>query len=326
MYKILNTRGLGVGGKQNELIELALTFGFEGVEVDMTDLVGRHDAMGKEFACQFLQSAKINMGTFMLPVKLGGTNEEYGASIAKIDTILELASTLNAKTCYVEVDSNNEHFSFQECFETHQTRLEELAERFAAHSINIGLSLKASAAEPAEGTFKFIQTADELLTLAKAVTASNVGVCLDAWEWVIGGGSIEQLKAADVAKVVTEIRLADIPADTDMAAIKSSDRATLPGEVVDSFSFQLVQAVLESGADIPISAATDLSTYAGAPRDSIVKAISANLDVLLEGKDPAVVAAELAAAAESEESGEEGEASDDSDGKQPAAATPAVTS
>ena len=28
MFKILNTRGLGVGGKQNELIELALTFGF----------------------------------------------------------------------------------------------------------------------------------------------------------------------------------------------------------------------------------------------------------------------------------------------------------
>ena len=48
MFKILNTRGLGVGGKQNELIELALTFGFNGVEVDMADLVGRHDAMGKD--------------------------------------------------------------------------------------------------------------------------------------------------------------------------------------------------------------------------------------------------------------------------------------
>ena len=46
MYKILNSGGLGVAGKQNELIELALTHGFNGVEVDMVDLVGRHDTLG----------------------------------------------------------------------------------------------------------------------------------------------------------------------------------------------------------------------------------------------------------------------------------------
>ena len=54
MEKILNTKGLGVSGRQNELIELALTFKFNSVEVDMNDLIGRHDTMGKEFACQFL--------------------------------------------------------------------------------------------------------------------------------------------------------------------------------------------------------------------------------------------------------------------------------
>ena len=71
MEKILNTQGLGVAGRQNELIELALTYKFKGVEVDMEDLVGRHDAMGKEFACQFLQSAKIELGTFQLPITIG---------------------------------------------------------------------------------------------------------------------------------------------------------------------------------------------------------------------------------------------------------------
>ena len=32
MYKILNSQGLGVAGRQNELIELALTYGFDGVD------------------------------------------------------------------------------------------------------------------------------------------------------------------------------------------------------------------------------------------------------------------------------------------------------
>jgi hypothetical protein len=99
MYKILNSQGLGVAGRQNELIELALTYGFDGVEVDIDDLVGRHDALGKEFACQFLQSAKTDMGTFCLPAKLGGSDEEFNASIAKLDTIIDLANTLDAKQC-----------------------------------------------------------------------------------------------------------------------------------------------------------------------------------------------------------------------------------
>ncbi|MEM7316466.1 MAG: TIM barrel protein [Planctomycetota bacterium] len=294
MYKILNTRGLGVSGKQNELIELALTFGFSGVEVDMQDLVGRHDAMGKEFACQFLQSAKIDMGTFCLPVDLGAENEKYGASIAKVDTILDLAETLNAKTCYVPIDTNNENFSFQECFENHQTRLQELAERFASKNINIGLSLAASTAEPPEGTFKFIQTAEEILTLAKAISAPNVGVCLNTWEWVLGGGTLDMITSAGF-DVIKEIRLADIPADADKANINASDRTTLPGEVADSFSYQVMKAAVEANPDLPVSAATELSTYSGGSRDKVIKLISRNLDILVEGKDPAVVVAEMEA-------------------------------
>lgn len=310
MYKILNTRGLGVGGKQNELIELALTFGFSAVEVDMQDLVGRHDAMGKEFACQFLQSAKnLDMGTFHLPINLGGDNEAYGASIAKIDTILDLAATLNAKTCYIPIEPNNENFSFQECFENHQTRLQDLAERFAAKGLNIGLSLSASTAQPPEGTFKFIQTAEEVVTLAKAIAQPNVGICLNSWEWVLGAGTIEL--ATESMGLIKEVRLADLPENYDRENITAADRLALPGENANSFSFQLMKVVTEAAPEIPISAATELSTYAGGSRDNVIKLISRNLDFLMEGKDPAVVLAEMeaaeaaAAAAEGEEESKE---------------------
>ena len=40
MYKSLCTDGLGVSIPQNELIELALTFGYKGIEIDMDDMVG----------------------------------------------------------------------------------------------------------------------------------------------------------------------------------------------------------------------------------------------------------------------------------------------
>ena len=314
MFKILNTRGLGVGGKQNELIELALTFGFNGVEVDMVDLVGRHDAMGKEFACQFLKAAKspaseddvasggkhLTIGTFKLPIELSGTDEEYATSIAKNETIIDLATELGAERCYIEIATNSEHFSFQECFEKHQTRLQALAEQFAASGIKLGLALQTSKAEPADGTFKFVQTTEELLTLVKAVGQPNVGVCVDTWEWVLGGGTVEQIAFDQV----TEVRFADVSADANKAEIKPSDRTALPGDAADSFSFKVAQAAVASGLPLAISASTNMSTYAGDTRDNVVKAISQHLDWLAEGIDPAVTIAAAEAEATAAEAGE----------------------
>ena len=307
MYKILSSRGLGVGGKQNELIELALTYGFDGVEVDMADLVGRHDTLGKQFACQFLQSAKIDMGSFKLPVAIGGTDEQFNDSITKLDTILDLAQTLNAKCCYVEIGSENENYAFQESFEKHTTRLQMIAEKFASTSIKIGLALSASSAKPADGNFKFIQTADEMLPLVKAVGQPNVGLCLDAWEWAVGGGTVEQLANAGIATVVTEVRLADVAPGADLAEIKRSDRTALPASEADSFSFGLSKAILASGANLPFSVSTDLSTFANAPRGKVVDSISKQLDLLMTGQDPYQVAQD--AAAEAAE-GEEGQAAE----------------
>ena len=328
MFKILNTRGLGVGGKQNELIELALTFGFNGVEVDMVDLVGRHDAMGKEFACQFLKAAKspasegdaasggkhLTIGTFRLPIELSGTDEQYATSIAKNETIIDLATELGAERCYVEIAPNCEHFSFQECFEKHQTRLQALAEQFSASGIKLGLALQTSKAEPADGTFKFIQTAEELLTLVKTVGQPNVGVCVDTWEWTLGGGTVEQLAFDQV----TEIRFADIAADANKEEIKQSDRTALPGDQADSVSSKVAQAAVASGLPLAISASTDLSTYAGDTRDNVVKAISQHLDWFAEGIDPAATIAAAAAEAAAE-AGEDGEGEEEaaSEGEEP---------
>jgi chitinase len=41
MYKNLNAEVLGVSGRQSELIELAMTYGFKGLDVDITEVVKR---------------------------------------------------------------------------------------------------------------------------------------------------------------------------------------------------------------------------------------------------------------------------------------------
>ena len=320
MFKILNTRGLGIGGRQNELIELALTYKFDAVEIDMEDLLGRHDALGKEFACQFLKSAKqLDLGTFRLPINFGASEEAFKKGVGKIETILALASELGAKRCFVELETNSPTDSFQENFDTHQTRLKEVAEIFSTHDIKIGVYLNAVGAAEVEGQFNFVQSAEEVQKLVTAVGHDHLGVCLDMFEWQAGGGTVDQVKALLATNSITEVRLADLAEGADASAVTKADRVPVPGSSVGSVSHQVTQLLIAAGYDGAISAATDGASFAADGRDPVLEKISQALDQLAEGLDPAVVAAEAAAEAAAEEDAESGEGESAAEGTEAAA-------
>lgn len=274
MEKILNCSGLGVSGRQNEMIELALTHKFDTVEIDMADLLGRHDALGKEFACQFLLSAKMNIGTFRLPIDLGAADDVYQTQAAKVDTILELAEELNAKRCYVRIAPDHDSLSFQENFERHRARLADLAEKFAAKSIQIGLLLQASP-ELRKQDFKFIQTTEEVLTLVKTVGQPNVGICLDTWNWVVGQGAMDQLGELTADKI-TEVRLADVPADADPSSVKPS-QMVLAGESETSIVPAILKHLASINFDGAVSALTNSAMLGGRSKNSVVGGIAKQL-------------------------------------------------
>lgn len=285
MYKLINLKGLGVAGRQNELIELALTHKFNGVEVDMTDLLGRHDALGKNFACQFLQSAKMDLGTFDLPIEFGASDADFATACEQLDTIIDLATTLNSTRCRVNIQPNSDDTAFQENFEKHGTRLHDVAEKLAPHNIKIGLALQASLATEADGNFKFIQTAEELMTLAKTIGHTNIGVCLDLFEWQVGGGGMDQVSELPVSSV-TEVCLADLPAEADPAALKDCNHE-LPCLGGDMLSLKVCQHLLKEEYTGAYSISTDLSTFSsGGSRHRVVARLSTMLDKLAAGEDP----------------------------------------
>ena len=72
MYKSLNAESLGISGRPNELIELALTYKFRGL-----DLNAETWSRGREQAAMFLKSANIRVGGFDLPVPLSAEEAEY---------------------------------------------------------------------------------------------------------------------------------------------------------------------------------------------------------------------------------------------------------
>lgn len=279
MEKILGIKGLGVSGRQNELIELALTFKFNTVEVDMNDLIGRFDTMGNEFACQFLKSAKINIGTFELPIDLDADDEKYAAACKKLDTIFSLCETLHGTRCRVPIATSSEE-AFQQNFERHRTRLHDLGDECQAHGLQLGLALQLPSSIPKP--HKFIHTADEIVTLMKTVGHPQVGLCLDTWHWRASGGSLDQISELDVNQV-TELAMADLPVDFNPAKITVRDRV-MPGDAEDSFSLKVFETLKSAGYNGAISFATHLVTFANVSRDLICNRMSKRLDCVIAGQ------------------------------------------
>ncbi len=309
-YKILNSGGLGVGGRQNELIELALTHKYDGVEIDMNDLIGRHDTLGKEFACQFLQSARIDLGTFDLPIDFGATDAQYAKQCARLDTIIDLAQTLGTHQACIRIAPTSSEFAFQENFENHRARISEVADKFQAAEMRVGLFLQASKIGKATGDYKFIQTAEEIITLAKTIGHTNVGLCIDAYEWCVGDGALDQLSELDVNQMITEVRFADLAATADKANLNSSDML-LPGDGEDSFSVKLANLLNSKDYQGPIAVASNVNTYSDGNRHRTVEKLSFRLAQLAAGEDPTANPAgevEEVAVAEGEESNNEAKA------------------
>ncbi len=304
-YKILNSGGLGVGGRQNELIELALTHKYDGVEIDMNDLVGRHDTLGKEFACQFLQSARIDLGTFDLPIDFGAADAEYAKQCERLDTIIDLAQTLGTHQAVIRIAPKSNDLSFQENFEKHSSRISEVADKFQAAEMRLGLFLQASKVDKAVGDFKFIQTAEEIATLAKTIGHSNVGLCIDAYEWCVGDGALDQLSDVDLNQTVTEVRFADLAATADRANLSAKD-LLLPGDGEDSFSVKLASLLIEKDYQGPIAVATNVASYSDGNRHRTVEKLSYRLAQLAAGEDPTASADGEVVSDAAEEGAEEG--------------------
>jgi sugar phosphate isomerase/epimerase len=281
MYKTLSPKALGISGRQSELIELALTYGFRGLDVDMADLAKRARNTSIEQALRFLESAKIKIGTYDLPINLKGDDAAFGVQLGQLAAACEVASALDATRCIFTVAPATDELAFQPNFELHRQRLAQIADMLAKHDIQLGLAFQAAPAHREGKQHQFICQTESLLTLVKTIGASNVGVALDTWNWFVGGGGMDQIRELAAEQIVS-VRLADYPASSDLTAITEKTRSLpLDDGAVDCQV--LINLLAEKEYDGPVALYPHPSTLRGATRESIVQRAANTLEELWRG-------------------------------------------
>ena len=278
MYKNLSTGGLGITGHQSEIIELALSFGFQGMDLDMTEFTEQVKLYGLSHARRLIDSARIRLGQFRLPIAWDEENDEDASFEADVDQfagIVETAAEIGLQRCVTGVRPASDQRPYHENFEFHRKRLTRIAEVLQPKGIQLGLEFSAVPELRKGRAFQFIHSFDALVQLAKAVSTGNVGVVIDLWHLHVAGNKVEECQVIGASGVVG-VYLSDVPKDANLETIDESARL-MPGDtgVIDVNAALLALAEMEFTG--PVSVRASRAALGDQGRDAVVRAVGKRL-------------------------------------------------
>ncbi|MGH7140573.1 MAG: sugar phosphate isomerase/epimerase family protein, partial [Pirellulales bacterium] len=227
MFKNLDAKALGLSATQSETIELALSFGFRGIDLDIAEFANEVKASGLSKARRLLDSAKLKIGSFPLPIDWQ-QEDGFDDELKKLAEVAALAASIGARRAVTVVAPGNDERPYHENFEFYGRRLTELGRSLAQHDLKLAVGFDASAAVGHGKSFEFIRDLDALLVLLSTVQSENVGLWLDVWQVWASGASVDEARGKLARGQVVVVSLSD--ADGDQPDARQPDSRRLPGE------------------------------------------------------------------------------------------------
>ena len=69
MYKTLSARAIGLKATLTEVVEAAITYGFDGIDAQIELVLPLANAMGLKYCQQIIQAADSTPGCWVLPTR-----------------------------------------------------------------------------------------------------------------------------------------------------------------------------------------------------------------------------------------------------------------
>lgn len=285
MLKNFSPKSLGINGRQSELIELALTYGFSSMDVDMYEILRRSQRTSADDAAKFLKAAMgegmgrlEQVGGFELEINLDADDEAFTSQVGALHPLTELAADLNVKRAYVTLPAATDRLPYHEYFETQRSRLAQIAEVLSAKGIRLGVGFNAAKKLADSKQFDFVRNVEGLIAIVKAVGNENVGFIVDTWHWAVGDGGMDQLTEINGSDIVA-VRLGSLADDADSSKATRAD-CVLPVEKGTLNHVNVVKHLIATGFDGPICPAASPTRYKGQTRENTVKEAQEAIDAI----------------------------------------------
>ncbi|WP_149498512.1 sugar phosphate isomerase/epimerase family protein [Roseiconus lacunae] len=275
MLKNFSPKALGINGRQSELIELALTYGFVSMDVDMYEMLRRAQRSTAEDATKFVRAALgegtgrlEQIGGFPLEVDLDAEDAAFTSQLGTLHPLSELAESLGVTRAYVNLPASTDRMPYHEYFELQRGRIAQIADVLASRNIKLGVGFDATTDQAEPKQFDFIRNVEGLIAFVNAVASDSVGFIVDTWDWVVGGGALDQLSELPGDKIVA-VRIGSLADDADPAKATRKD-CVLPTQEGSLNHVNVVKQLAAAGFEGPISPAASPSQYKGQTRENTV--------------------------------------------------------
>ena len=298
MFKNLNPSALGITGHQSEIIELALTFGFAGMDLNIVEFTTRAKSKGMDYARRLINSANIRIGTFALPLNWEADDESFQKELKELPEYAGYAAELGCTRATAVLSPAGDSLPYHENFEFHRHRFHDICAALEPSGVRLAVGFQAAEYLRRDCAFQFIHDLDALSLLVNMVAAPNMGLLLDIWNVVACGGSLESVRKIPAEQIVA-VQVADMPADVPLADLDEKSRL-LPGGENGQIDVAGFMALLRDvDYDGPITLKPSRSAFQSRRRDVIVKQAGEALEKVLHPPKPVVVdQPELSAASE----------------------------
>ncbi|TVP98801.1 MAG: sugar phosphate isomerase/epimerase [Planctomycetaceae bacterium] len=279
MYKNFSPGALGITGRQSELIELALTYGFRGFDIDMADMRRRSSRSTPDEAYKYLRATDLQIGGFDLDIDLDADDDVYKTQLAALHPTADLAVQWKASHAFIDVPAATDRAAYPEYFEVMRARLTQIAEVLGARKLRLGIGFDGTRGATEGKEFPFITNPEGLIALVKALPAENVGLIIDSFHWLVAGGTLDQVAAVSPEKIVT-VRLGSLGQGVAAAEATDADRV-LPVLEGPLSHVAIVLKLKGIGYEGPIGPSASGLQYKDETREFIVSSGQEIIDAIL---------------------------------------------
>lgn len=279
MYKNFSPAALGITGRQSELIELALTYGFRGFDIDMADMRRRAGRSTPDDAFKYLKATDLLIGGFNAEVDLDAEDDVYKSQLAGLHPTSDLAARWKARYACILLPAATDRAAYPEYFDVIRARLTQIAEVLGARKLKLAIGFSAGKEMSHGKEFPFINNAEGLIAMVKAISADNVGMIVDSFDWLVSGSTLAQVAVLNPKSIVT-VRLGSVLPGVDLKTTTSDDRV-LPVLEGPLSHVAFVMKLKEIGFDGPIGPSASGSQYKVETREFIVSTGQEAIDEIL---------------------------------------------
>ena len=250
-YANLSLGRLGFHASFDESLELAVKYGFEGVDPDLNYFASLEENRLRRLLDN-VQAKNPKFGAAGLPVEFRRDDTTFNAGLKKLPAAADVLQWAGIRRVSTWILPCSNELTYLQNFRQHADRLHQCAQILDDHGQKLGLEYVAPRSLWRSERHPFLHTLSEMRELTVAIGANNVGIQLDSWHWFNAEETAKDLLTLRGTDVVT-VDLNDAPRGLTLDQYRD-DQRELPAATGVIPVAEFLSALLEMSYDGPIQA------------------------------------------------------------------------